>query len=119
MGVTQVQAKVFGEAETREYTFLVDTRANFMALPMEEIEGLGLKNTLGKVKLMGATGVVEVSTYLFDGELAGRWFGGLVVPASKPVIGHGLLENRGFRINPATQEVEPFPDDMVHPPYLL
>ncbi len=40
MGVTQVQARVFGENETREYTFLVDTGATYMALPMEEIERL-------------------------------------------------------------------------------
>ena len=43
MDRTEIQAKIFGENETREYTFLVDTGVAYLALPMEEIEALGLR----------------------------------------------------------------------------
>ena len=43
MGATLVQAKVFGENDTREYTFMVDTGSTFLALPQEEIDALGLR----------------------------------------------------------------------------
>ena len=42
MGVTTVQARVFGEGETRQYEFMVDTGSTFLALPQEEIDALGL-----------------------------------------------------------------------------
>jgi len=45
VGRTEVQAKVIGDKETREYTFLVDTGATYLALPMEEIEALGLRQS--------------------------------------------------------------------------
>ena len=41
MGRTEVQAKVIGDNETREYTFLVDTGATYLALPAEEMRPLG------------------------------------------------------------------------------
>ena len=71
MGRTEVQAKVIGDKETREYTFLVDTGATYLALPMEEIETLGLRQSRGNIRLMSATGVVDVDTYFADGELLG------------------------------------------------
>ena len=40
MGRTEVQAKIIGEKETREYAFLVDTGATHVALPLEEVEDL-------------------------------------------------------------------------------
>jgi predicted aspartyl protease len=40
MGATIVQAKVFGELGTREYSFMVDTGSTFLALPQEEIDAL-------------------------------------------------------------------------------
>lgn len=119
MGVTQVQARVFGEKETREYTFLVDTGATYMALPEEEICALGLQETRGRVRLMSATGLVEVGMYLANGELMGEEFAAFVVPASTALIGYELLENLRFRVNPVNQVIERVPDDEFHPPFLL
>ncbi len=119
MGKTEVQAKIIGEKETRGYTFLVDTGASHVALPLEEIEALGLRPALGKLRLMSATGLVEVNTYHFDGELMGHWFGGIMVPASTPLIGYEALEDMRFRVNPVSRQIEPVPDDVVHAPYLL
>ena len=119
MGVTQVQARVSGEKETREYTFLVDTGATYMALPMEEIEALGLEPTGASLRLMSATGLVELETYFARGELMGSRFAGLAVPASTCLIGYELLENLRFRVNPVGQVIERVPDDEFHPPFLL
>ena len=119
MGRTQVQAKVIGNKETREYTFLVDTGATYLALPMAEIEALGLRQSRGKIRLMSATGVVDVDTYFADGELLGQEFGAILVTASMPLIGYELLEYLRFRVNPVTGELEKVPEDEVHPPYLL
>ena len=119
MGRTEVQAKVIGDKETREYTFLVDTGATYLALPMEEIEALGLRQSRGNIRLMSATGVVDVDTYFADGELLGQEFGAILVPASIPLIGYELLENLRYRVNPVTEELENVPEDEVHPRYLL
>ena len=119
MGRTEVQAKVIGEKETREYTFLVDTGATYLALPAEEIEALGLRLGRGRLRLMSATGVLEVNTYFADGELMGEEFSALLVPALTPLIGYELLENLRFRVNQVTQQIEKVPEDEVHPPYLL
>ena len=119
MGRTEVQAKVIGDKETREYTFLVDTGATCLALPMEEIEALGLRQSRGKIRLMSATGVVDVDTYFADGELLGQEFGAILAPASIPLIGNELLENLRYRVNPVTEELEKVPEDEVHPRYLL
>ena len=119
MGKTEVQAKVIGEKETREYTFLVDTGATYLALPAEEIEALGLRQARGKLRFMSATGIVEVNTYFANGELNGEEFGAIMVPASIPLIGYELLENLRFRVNPVTREIEKLPEDEVGPPYLL
>ena len=119
VGRTEVQAKVIGQNETREYTFLIDTGATYLSLPSEEIEALGLQQTRGKIRLMSATGMVEVNTYFADGELMGQEFGAILVPASIPLIGYELLENLRFRVNPVTREFEKVPDYEIHPPYLL
>ena len=119
MGVTQVQARVFGDNETREYSFLVDTGATFMALPLREIEGLGLRRARGKIKLMSATGIVDVDTYFAEGELMGQEFGAICVPASTPLIGYELLQNLRFRVNPVAERIERVPDEEIHPPFLL
>lgn len=119
LGRTEIQAKVIGNNETREYIFLVDTGATYLSLPLEEIEALGLQQTRGKIRLMSATSIVNVDTYFADGELMGQQFSAILVPASIPLIGYELLENLRFRVNPVTQEIEKVPDDEVHPPYLL
>jgi predicted aspartyl protease len=119
LGRTEIRAKIIGEKETREYTFLVDTGATYLALPLEEIEALGLRQGRGRLRLMSATGIVEVSTYFADGELRGEEFSAILVPASTPLIGYELLENLRFRVNPVTREIEKVPENVVHPPYLL
>ncbi len=119
MGRTQVQARIIGDRETREYTFLIDTGATYLGLPLEEIEALGLRQARGTLRLMTATGIVEVNTYFADGEFMGEEFGAIMVPAPTPLIGYELLENLRFRVDPVTQRIEKVPEDEVHPPYLL
>ncbi len=119
MGRTEVQARIFGDRETREYTFLIDTGATYLSLPPEEIEALGLQQGRGRLRLMSATGILEVDTYFADGELMGEEFSALLVPAPAPLIGYELLENLRFRVNPVTQQIKKVPEDEVHPPYLL
>ncbi len=119
MGVTQVQAQVFGESETREYQFMVDTGSTYLALPSEEIEALGLRRGRGVVKLMSATGLLDVPTYVADGELMGQEFTAILVPATTPLLGYELLQNLRFKVNPVTHLTEKVPDDEVHSPYLL
>ena len=119
MGVTEVKAKVFGEHDEREYSFLVDIGSTYMTLPPEEIEELGLRPTRGTVRLMSATGLVDVETYFAVGELMGLKFGAVLVPASTPLLGYELLQNLRFKVNPVTQQIERVPDDEIHPPHLL
>lgn len=119
VGRAEVRAKVIGDKETREYTFLVDTGATYLALPADEIEALGLRHGAGKLRLMSATGVVDVDTYFANGELMGEAFSAILVPASMALIGYELLENLRYRVNPLTEELEKVPADEVHPPYLL
>ena len=119
MGRTEVQATIFGDNQTKEYTFLVDTGASYLSLPLAEIEALGLRQGRGRLRLMTATEIVQVNTYFADGELMGEEFSALLVPASTPLIGYELLENLRFKENPVSRQIEKVPDDEVHPPYLL
>ena len=119
MGVTTVQARVFGECETREFSFMVDTGSTFLALPQEEIDALGLPRARGTVKLVSATGLVDVPTYFVNGELRGQEFGAILVPAATPLLGYELLQNLRFKVNPVTHEIEKVPDDEIHPPFML
>ncbi len=118
MGLTEVRASVFGERETRQYSFMVDTGATYLALPQEEIEALGLRRARGTVRLMSATGLVEVETYIAGGELMGQEFTAILVPAHTPLLGYELLQNLRFKVNPVTQQIEKVPDDEWHPPFL-
>ena len=118
MGLTEVQATVLGENEDREYTFKVKSNSNYLCLPSEEIEALGLRPTGGTVRLMSATGPVDVATYLAVGEFRGQKFGGIAVPSSSPLLGYQLLQNMRFRVNPVTHDIEKVPDDEIHPPFL-
>ena len=119
MRITQVTARVFGEKETREYEFMVDTSSTYLALPLEEIEALGLRRTRGTVKLMSATGMVDVATYFAEGELMGQEFGAIAVPALTPLLGYQLLQNMRLKVNPVRHQIEKVPDDEIHPPYQL
>ena len=119
MGLTQVQAKILGEYEEREYTFIVDTAATYIALPSEEIQGLGLRPTGATVRLMSATGLVDVETFFVTAELRGQKFAGVVVPSSSHLLGYELLQNLRYRVNPVSHDIEKVPDDEMYPPYLL
>ena len=118
MGVTQVQAKVFGELETREYSFIVDTGATYLGLPMEEIESLGLQSSTGIIRVMTVSGVVEVGSYFATGELNGERFGAMLIPTAEPLLGYELLQNLRYKVNPVTHEIERVPDWERRPPYL-
>ena len=119
MGVTTVQAKVFGDHGPREYIFMVDTGSTYLALPQEEIDALGLRRGRGVVKLISANGLVDAQTYYADGELMGQEFTAIMVPAAAPLLGYELLQNLRFKVNPVTHEIEKVPDDEIHPPYQL
>ena len=119
MGATIVQARVFGDMETREYSFMVDTGSTYLALPQGEIEALGLTLTGGTVRLMSATGWVDVPTYFAGGELQGLRFGAILVPAATPLLGYELLQNLRFKVNPVAHEIEKVPEEEIHPPYQL
>jgi predicted aspartyl protease len=119
VGRTEIPARIYGDNSTREYTFLVDPGATYLALPLEEIEALGLRRGRGKLRLMSATGIVEVSTYFADGNLMGEEFRAILVPASTPLIGDELLENLRYRVNPVTRQIEKVPENETRPPYLL
>ena len=60
---------------------------------------------------MNVTGVVGVDSCFADGELLGREFGTILVPASMPLIGYELLENLRYRVNPVTRELEKVPEE--------
>ena len=119
MGLTQVQAKIFGNQEEREYTFLVEAGSNYVALPQEEIEALGLRPSGGTARLMSANGPVDVDTYTVVGELRGQRFAGVAVPSATPLLGYQLLQNLRYRVNTVTHDIEKVPDDEMYPPYLL
>ena len=116
--LAEVQAKVFGENEAREYRFAVGGCSNFLALPREEINLLGFRGAGGTVKLMSAKGLVDVETYFANGELMGQKFSGILVPSDAPKLGYHLLQNLRFKVNPATREIEKVPDEEVAPPFL-
>ena len=119
MGVTQVQAKIFGEHEEREYSFLVEAGSTYVALPREEIEALGLRPSDGTARLMSATGPVDVEIYTVIGELREQRFAGVAVSSATPLLGYELLQNLRYRVNTVTHDIEKVPDDEMYPPYLL
>ncbi|MFQ6027603.1 MAG: aspartyl protease family protein [Dehalococcoidia bacterium] len=120
MGSTQVTATINGPSATRDYRFLVDTGATFLGLPLEDIQELGLTPVPdGRRSFVTATGPVELDTYVVIGHLEGKGFVATAIPAPTPLIGYEILENLRFRVNPVTHELEPVPEEEVHPPFLL
>ena len=126
MGRTFVEAIIYGPSETRRYSFLVDTGAALMGLPVEEIEALGLPTVPdGQTRFLTATGVVELDAYSITGRVIvdrprGNGFTAMVAPAPIPLIGYERLQNMRLRVNPVSEQVEDVPDDEVnHPPYFL
>ena len=120
MGATEVPARIYGESEgeSRKYTFLVDTGATYLALPLEEVEALGLQRRRGKIRVETVTGVVDTDVYVADGELMGQEFTALMIPGYSPLLGYELLQNLRFKVNPVTHEIERVPNGQRHPPYL-
>ena len=126
MGRTFVEGIISGPLDTRRYSFLVDTGAALMGLPMEEIEALGLPQVPdGRMRFLTATGIVELETYSITGRVLvdrprGNGFTAMVAPAPIPLIGYERLQNMRLRVNPVTELLEDVPDDVVnHPPYML
>ena len=126
MGRTFVDAIICGPSETRRYSFLVDTGAALMGLPVEEIEALGLPMVPdGRTRFLTASGVVDLDTYSITGRVIvdrprGNGFTAMVAPAPIPLIGYERLQNMRLRVNPVSEQVEDVPDDEVnYPPYFL
>ena len=120
MGRTFVEGTISGQADTRRYSFFVDTGSALMGLPMEEIEALGLEIVpSGKRRFMIATGVAEFDTYRINGEIRGRGFATMVAPCPIPLVGYEMLQNMRLRVNPVSEQVEEVPDDEIHPPYMI
>ena len=65
---------------------------------------------------MSATGIVEANTYFAEGDLIGKEFSAILVPASTPFIGYELLENLRFRVNSVIRQIEKVPEDEIHFP---
>lgn len=126
MGRKFVEGTITGPSDTRRYSFLVDTGAALMGLPVEEIEALGLLMVPdGQTRFLTATGIVELDTYSITGRVIvdrprGNGFTAMVAPAPIPLIGYERLQNMRLRVNPVSERVEDVPDDEVnHPPYFL
>ena len=120
MGRTYIEGTISGRATTRFYSFLVDTGAAVMGLPLEEIEALGLEMIPnGRGTYRTATGLAELDSYLLEGDIRGRGFGAMVVPMPIPVVGYEMLQTMRLKINPVTEEVEDVPEDEVGPPFLI
>ena len=118
VGLTEVQATIIGGIETKDYTFVVDTGAIYLGLPIEEIDTLGLQRSSGIIRVMTVTGVVEMDSYFAVGELNGERVGAMLIPTAEPLLGYELLQNLRYRVNPVTHEIEKVPDNERHPPYL-
>ncbi len=120
MGRTFVTATIYGPRRSKEYSFLVDTGSVYVGLPAEEIAELGLRQFRnGSLTFMTANGVVELETYHADGEVQGREFGATVITTPVPLVGYEFLENRRFRVNPVTEQIEPVPEGESALPLLM
>ena len=120
MGRTYVTVTINGPNATKDYSFLVDTGAALVGLPIDEIQELGLHSLRnGAMRFMTANGIVELNTYRAEGQVQGQGFVATVFPAPVPLVGYEFLENRRFRVNPLSEQVERVPDDEIAPPYLI
>ena len=120
VGRTGVTATVIGPRASKDYSFLVDTRATYIGLPQSEIDELGLNMVPdGWVEIPTGTGVMRRQTYWSMGQVLGQGFAATVIPASRPLIGYRILVNLRFRMNPVTRQLERVPPDEIHPPLQL
>ena len=120
MGRTTVEAFVTGKNGVRSYDFLVVTGCNFMGLPLEDIEALGLyKFPGGRYKLTTALGVIDDETYAASVRIGDDSAPAIVAVSNIPFIGYWLLENLRMKFNPVTQKLEKAPENEIMPPYAL
>ena len=121
MGRTMVEAVVTGENGIRRFEFLVDTGSNFVGLPIEDIEALGLyKFPGGRFRLMTGLGVMESDTYSATVRIGEDRAPALVIVSPMPLIGFELLQTLRMKVNPVTQRLEKVSEeDEVFPPFLL
>ena len=117
--LAEAKAKIVGDYVAREYKFSVEGCSNFLALPQEEIDTLGLRRGRMTVKIATATRLIDVETYVAFGELLGQEFTGILVPGATSLLGYHVLQNLRYRVNPLTNEIEKVPDDEWHPPFLV
>ena len=120
MGRTYATATIIGDADTREYEFLIDTGATHVGLPQNEMEELGLAPIPnGVISVRTANGIIEQKSYWALGQIDGRGFAAVVTQAPIPLIGYHLLQTMRYRVNPVTESLERLPEDEFGPPYLL
>lgn len=120
MGRTTVEAFVTGENGIRSFEFLVDTGSNFMGLPLDDIEALGLpKIPGGRFQLMTGLGVMESDTYSANVRIGEDRAPALVIVSPMPLIGFELLQSLRMKVNPVTQQLEKIPEGEGWPPFLL
>ena len=120
MGRTMIEAYVTGENGIRSFEFLVDTGSNFMGLPLEDIEALGLhKFPGGRYKLTTALGVINDEAYAASVRIGADSAPAIVAVSNIPFVGYRLLENLRMKLNPVTRKLEKAPDDEIMPPYAL
>ncbi len=120
MGRTTVEAFVTGENGIRSFEFLVDTGSNFMGLPLDDIEALGLpKIPGGRFQLMTGLGVMESDTYSANVSIGEDRAPTLVIVSPMPLIGFELLQSLRMKVNPVTQQLEKIPEGEGWPPFLL
>ena len=120
MGRTYATATIIGDADTREYEFLIDTGATHVGLPQNEMEELGLAPIPnGVISVRTANGIIEQKSYWALGQIDGRGFVTVVTQAPIPLIGYHLLQTMRYRVNPVTESLERLPEDEFGPPYLL
>ena len=120
MGRTTVEAVVTGENGVRRIEFLVDTGSNFVGLPLEDIEALGLyKIPGGRYRLMTGLGVMESDTYSASVRIGDDRAPAAVIVSSLPLIGYELLQSLRMKVNPVTQKLEKVPEGEGWPPFIM
>ena len=121
MGRTTVEAVVTGENGVRRFEFLVDTGSNFMGLPLEDIEALGLpKIPDGRYRLITGLGVMESDTYSASVRIGDDRAPAAVIVSALPLIGYKLLQSLRMKVNPVTQKLEKVSEeDEVFPPFIM
>ena len=121
MGRTTVAAFVTGERGVRRFEFLVDTGSNFVGLPLDDIEALGLpKIPGGSHRLITGLGVMESNSYAADVRIGEDRAPALVIVSPIPLIGYELLQTLRMKVNPVTQQLEKISEDEeVFPPFIM